>query len=241
MSPTRRRWQFHLRTLVAAMALVGICCGWVGNALYHYRVEQSVIREIPRVAYVDMEWTGPFVLRETWVESAFPVLNRAVGINFVDTELTDVQFANLPLDRLRRLRWMNLGAAETISARVYRYEPTLITDDALRHFWKCRRLEGLGLSETKITDAGLPLLGHCPNHTGLDLDKTAVNDSGLESLLKCPNLQRLSLAQTSVSNAGLVHLQKLKQLEYLDVRDTNVTEDGVARLQGVLPQCEIRR
>jgi hypothetical protein len=237
---TRRRWQFRLRTLVAAMAVVGICCGWAGNITHHYRVEQSAIREIPRVAYVDLEWTGPIFLGETWVEAASPVLNRAVGINFADTELTDEQFAKLPLDRLRRLRWINLGAGEVISARFYRYEPTRITDEALRHLWKCPRLEGLSLWETKITDAGLPLLAQCPNLTGLDLDETLVTDTGLESLLQFPNLQHLSLAQTSTSDAALDHLQRMKQLEYLDVRDTNVTDDGVARLQTALPHCEIR-
>jgi hypothetical protein len=239
---TRRRvWQFRLRTLFVAVTMLGVCCGWVGNTLYHYRVEQSIVRKLPRAAYVESEWHGPFFMRETWVESISPVLNRVAGINFSDTNLTDEQFADLPLERLRRLHWLNLGAGEMISARVYRYEPTPITDDTLRYFWRLPQLQGLGLCETQITDAGLLFLGQCPNLIGLDIDKTGVTDAGLESLLQCPNLQRLSLVRTSVSDAGLIYLEKLERLEYLDVRDTSVTDDGALNLQTALPHCEIRR
>jgi hypothetical protein len=105
-----------------------------------------------------------------------------------------------------------------------------VSDASLAHIARLRRLEYLGLADTRITDSGLK---HVENLSGLNdliLWKTAISDEGLVHLAGLTQLGMLSLDETSITSAGLARLATLDRLTWLCLQRTAVDDRAIGQL-----------
>jgi hypothetical protein len=106
----------------------------------------------------------------------------------------------------------------------------LITDSALVHIGRLRRVTYIGLNDTPITDDGVKALAGVVSLLQIDLRGTQISDRALVHLQSVPGLFTLRLNRTKVTDEGLVHLQGFSRLQELGLAGTCVRGAGLRHL-----------
>ena len=150
----KRRFQFGLRTLLLAMAAVGLLIGLV------------LIPAINRMQRKRI--TRPFVPHRVWVGFA---ADDSIAVHCNDPQFDDA--------RLRQLRG-NLTGLDCLTH--LKLSNTKITDASLSLVGSLSTLRYLDLENTQVSDAGLRHLAGLKNLDGLKLRNTAVTEAGVTAL-----------------------------------------------------------
>lgn len=239
--PRRRWYQFRLRTLLIATALIAIVLAWYTSGPQRQRRAVAAIRSFDGYVQFDyrrnqyvprplLDWVGEEYFAEVtgvsyeWNrvdDSALEPLEDLRSLqNLVLSEspLTDVGLARL--ERLSSLQTLNLRG-------------TPISDASLEHLQHLKNLQELYLSETKITDAGLVHLAAMPQLRGLYLRGTLITDAGVQQLGRLSQLRTLDLSDTKITDAGLQYVRSLTALRQLDLTGTNISDAGMADLEAL--------
>ncbi len=222
--PSRRWFQFSLRTLLLFATLSAIPCSWLAVKLREVKREEAAAAALEKAGGI-VEWektaAGPAWLCGALGEHFFA---HVVSVVSSDGEVTDSTLE--PLDAMNHLHRLSLFERN-------------VTDAGLEHLQGLRELKELDLWHTNATDAGLEKIARLKQLEGLDIGMTKATDAGLGKLVGLNNLQSLGLSGTSVTDAGLEHLQGMKQLTVVSLRGTHVTAAGVKKLRQALPNCTI--
>jgi hypothetical protein len=210
----KRRWfQFSLRSLLIAVAVVAVPCAWLGHKIEQKRRQRDAVEAIRRLG-------GRVKFGDQIDFDGVPLAGdrRPPGPLWFRELLGDDFFADV---KSVDLSW------------------TEVRDDDLQHLDKFPNLEFLGLNRTRITDAGLSHVGGLRRLRMLDLTRSAISDAGLSHLRGLTRLEMLCIDYNPISDAGIERLTCLKALGWLSVEDTEVTDEGVRQFKRVLPDCGI--
>lgn len=255
-SPFRpRRFQFSLKTLLAATLVVGALLGWVSIRLEKVRRERATIAAIERLGgKVNFATSNP----------PDTLLHRLLS------DKDDERYAcnvHLPAKREETVECLKL-CAELEGLRLLSIGRTRFEPGDLADLKRLTELRTLAVASTTHGDEILAIAAELPNlavlqfastpTTGAGLGKFAkskslpnnfvmlaisgspgVGDDDLTELAPLKSLEILALEGASVTDAGLVHLEKLPKLRRLNLNRTSVTPAGIARLQEALPNCKI--
>lgn len=231
-----RLWQFHLRDLLALLAVASIVLGYWKIHTDEYRSQQKALAAL-NVNADESDWQpgGPSWLRLLLSDGAFQFLDRVVNIRIYTDDPDKLQH----LARLRYLKHIDFLSGENL--QYLRYHPQLeALDCSVRGTegdqWAALRyvpnLKTLNLYETGIADRDLAHLAGLKRLQSLRLLGNRITDQGLIHLAGLTNLKSLSLARTEVTDAGLVYLQGLTNLRELSLSD-KVTPAGLEQLAGL--------
>lgn len=224
--PTRRRFQFSLKSL---WVLMTVLCGVLG-AFWHFVIAPA---ERQRGAAQMVASLGGQIYRGSPYDDFWIVdqLRKVLPRDYIDSAGSVSLDNSLAQDQdVARLRGLN-------QLRSVYLRGTRLTDASAPHLRSLKKLCILDLSGTRLTDAGLIELCELPKLVSLFLDDTKVSDAGLNHLSEQANLQNLSLRNTQVTDVSLEHLLELRELRSLDITGTKVTPAGVRRFQAARPAC----
>jgi len=188
------RYQFSLKSMLAATALVALVLGFVAHELEKERQATAAVAMI-RSAGGRVGFRGGQHGRADWLK---PLLGddrnqRVDEVNGVLSKMTDAELAVL---------------AQFPHVRRVKLWETNITDGGLKHLRTLCHLEVLDLAETSITDAGLANLRPLSRLKRLDLLKTPVSDAGIVHLREFHELEWICLQGTQVTEDGAHELRK---------------------------------
>ena len=158
----RRRFQFSLRSLMLLVVVVAIPCSWLATAMKAAREQHAAveaIRELDRYAWHDFEMddSGHWIVAEP-PEPAW--LRSLLGDDFFADVVT-----------------VELGFYVSYWTL---FEP--VTDTAMVHLGRLKKVRLLVLRHATISDAGLEHVKGLRELRSLDLFGTVVTDAGLEHL-----------------------------------------------------------
>jgi hypothetical protein len=255
-APTRRRFQFRLRTLllfilfVAVLCSIGVSTNWFMSlavliglpaGLFVARAKEGVLAcgfqffliaasgcELIFVATLEAWQPVWWSTMGWWLTIVIAVVMGAVYGRLVPgaTETRRRRLQIIPLALLSLL----LMEGISVKWHATRQREAIVA---------IRRLGGWWIDEQCFFGMDDPRNGIW--ETCVYLESSRVTDADLEKLQTLPRLGELFLRDTQVSDAGLESLKGLTQLQLLDLRNTHVTDEGVAKLQKTLPNCKIIR
>ena len=104
---------------------------------------------------------------------------------------------------------------------------TDITDRALVHVAKLKKLEHLSLFYCEISNTGLQHLSQMESLQVLNLDSRDIGDTGMYYLRNLKNLKCLDIFSGRVTDTGCSHIAKIKSLETLELCGGGVGDFGV--------------
>ncbi len=158
-----------------------------------------------------------------------------IGGAIAVTTATSIGLANL--ERWRSIRdaenaeleaWAEaIGGHVGVSDRI----PTSLilspraTDEYLRKFRVCSKLEYLELRKSNITDAGLAELQYYPNLTSLILKSVNITDEGLVHLQHLSKLETLQITDCQITGSNLAVLPAVDSLVSIDFSRTQFGDD----------------
>lgn len=258
----RRRFQFSLRGLLLAVAVIALLIGTLGVRLFGVWNRGRAIRHLAEVGgsveygYEDHDSTesGPEWLQARLgydpfgtVVSADCTTDRAVAaLRQHAQQLPDLQHLILvgravtdaALENAEGFnRFPKLTLATLVNIR--------ITDAGLQDLRNWTELRGLCINGcSNVTDEGLTDLQDIKCLEELMLVREGsytmtITDAGLAQVGRSSQLKSLYLIGLPITDAGLVHLENLTKLERLYIKRTKVTEAGLEKVQLALPKCEI--
>lgn len=259
---SRRRFQFSLRGLLLATAVLALLLGTLGHQATRCHHLRQVLRAGAFFRY------GPTFEsryhRQTscgWLESRLgydpfsqitavdvssdealgnmaahvECFSHVEGLHLGSPRITDEGLAGADaLVRLPRLRDVNLINCNAL------------TDAGLESLSRWSQVEALMINSSHgITDDGLAHLAGMTQLKHLWFvaeggGRLSVSDAGLAHLRQVPRLESVMVIGVGISDAGLKHLEGIKQLKEIWLVRTAVSEDGFKRLQQVLPNCQVK-
>ena len=226
LAPSRRWFQFSLRTLLLAVTAVCLVLGFVSKPIVEARREQPVIDALrgvgADVGTQTARFPGAFAVRLVLGEW---VCRRADYVVLTGRPIGDEDLRHVA--SLRHVRSLYLGQ-------------TGLGDAGLAHLRELDELWGLDLGQTEVTDAGLKNLSGLDSLLWLNLAETGIGDAGLAHLRDLDELSQLDLRGTQVTDAGLEHLTALDKLVSISTFGTRVTYEGLERLEAKLPLARFR-
>jgi len=222
MSNPRRRWyQFSLRTLLIAMAVLSVLLGLWMLSIARAERQRRAVRAVDRLGGSARYANVP--VGESWLitqlrKTSIPrdYFDPVVEISLGNTQCSDADLRQF--SRLSKLQYLQLNNTE-------------VTDAGLLHISGLTKLERLELAHTSVTSSGLAHLQRLDALTRLGLARTQVSDEGLAYLRNLKQLECLYLFDTQVTDSGLVHLANLSKLHELWLPKTRITNAGVCTLQ----------
>lgn len=182
-----RRWfQYCLPTLLLAVVLFAVVCGWFGVRMQRARRQAEALRAIstPGIA---VEYDYQFDTRNDGRDYHQSPGAEVPGPVWLRTLLGD--------DFFRTVVFVH-------------FDSTTATDADLKHLDGLRQVKSLSLCGTQITDTGLENLKGLSQLRWLLLENTRVTDAGLEHLRGLTQLQQLDLKGTKVTNTGVKKFQQ---------------------------------
>lgn len=175
--PTRRWFQFKLRTLLIAVPLFALPLSWIAMRMEKARSQREAVEAIAKLGggvrydYHDGPCDPaehppiPSILLTLLGDDFF---SDVVGVGFFHDSLGDDDLA--VLGTLPHLEFIELVHVP-------------ITDRGLRHLDGLQRLQYLNLKGSPITDAGLPQLAKLTTLARLDLTETKITEEGVKKLV----------------------------------------------------------
>lgn len=251
-------FQFSIRTLLAAFAVVALFMGTVGRWWVGFLNEQSAVDSVRAHGATVYDkgifqgernalykWLGfdPFErerILELKTDSAVAEViaqprrfDEFVTLSF-GAHVTSAAFENV--ERLNQLARVKTGE----------FLLSAIDDEGLRRLQAWTDIEELFFNGCRnVTDAGLAHLTALPKLRQLSLVEQdggmVITDAGLAHVGKMKGLKSLMLQGLvdHITDAGLVHLHQLTGLEELIIRETAVSHDGIRALYAALPDCYV--
>lgn len=197
--PSRRWFQFSLRTLLILTTVIAALLAWWSYKAHQQRAAVAALERAGGVVKFDssLPWTGGMYRSPTWPQW---LLNYHSRDYFASVDL--VWFPPSAGDASLK---QNPGLA--IAGRL-NLSDTQVTDAGLKELKGLPALYELALTNTRITDGGLEEIRTLTALRWLGLDNTRVTDSGLEILLGLTHLEFIDLRGTSVTDAGVARFQK---------------------------------
>jgi len=271
--PPHRPWtgrlQFKLRTLLIAIAVIGVWLGIKLNAARQQHAAILGIRALGGWTYYDYQ-----IANQKYLPTAQPWepawLLAIVGLDFfhdvvvgnmvynddlptrVDNKLvTDEVKAYLPaLGRLEELLLYDSQATDDCLRvvgqvrnleRIYMWDATKVTDVGVAHLRSLPRLKYIHLTKSQITDESLRIFATMPQLDGLCLEENSFTDKGLAQLKDLHRLQELyvGLGKTNITDASVDSLMGLTNLKMLDLQKTKVTPEAVEKLKAAIPGLKV--
>jgi Leucine-rich repeat (LRR) protein len=244
----RWRFQFSIRSLLAAVVVVAIPCSWLATEMEEAKEQWKAADAIEDLDGT-VKWDEPAASR--WLRNLLGdyYFSSVVKVDFFSAPADDAAMAHV--EKLSRLEDLDVRGTRVTDAglkylkklnqlRVLGLNVTRVTDAGMEHLKELRHLEWLRLDDTHVTDAGLKYLAGLSQLRLLGLNRTLVGDAGLEHIKALAKLDTLDLGETRVTDAGLQHVTGLKQLKSLELSGTRVTTAGVKTLHRALPECDIQ-
>ncbi len=110
---------------------------------------------------------------------------------------------------------------------------TRVSDRGLLTISRHENLTYLDLSQNRLTDAALEHVGKLKKLKVLRLDNTSITGVGLRHLARLQNLEELSLADSPLQDAAMRHLSSLRGLRKLTLEKTPISGAGFAQVAGL--------
>lgn len=221
-TPRRRWFQYSLRTLMVAMAVVGVGFAWLALQVKLALDQRGAVKSLEAAGAV-VKFGEPrlWLARSEWLRS---LLGDEAMFDVEDVSAwNESEFSDDEMAHLRTLTTL----------KILYLDNTQVTDESLAHLRGLTQLRCLALRNTKVTSAGLTQLRGLSQLDTLLLTGTQVTDEGLAHLRELTKLEGLYLNDTKVTNEGLAHLRGLTQLKWLFLNNTQVTDEGLAHLRGL--------
>jgi hypothetical protein len=248
--PRRRWYQFSLRTLLVATAVIALACSVLSVKFKQAHNQQRAIAELRKLAVLpghtglgvgydygdeyesqcedSVLMGGPNPApKKPYPEWLADLLGEDFLYNVGTVFLNGAQLSDTDLVHL-----------EGLTVKEVYLDYTQIGDAALRHVKEVNGLKTLEIDHTKVTDEGLVHLRELNTLRILALPR-GVTDAGLAHLEGLTSLKQLYLRGPGITDAGLKHLKGLTRLEHLSLRDTSVTESGIKELKKVSPRVQV--
>jgi hypothetical protein len=239
------RFQFSVRALLAATAVLGALLGLVGNEVNRLRLHRQAERRVHELG----GWYGSVTgdrYGGSWGPSWFPIIHDNLYGDFEYVWFNSTANAGLRdedlaiLKHLPRLKDLQISAplisdeamvhVEGIdSLRELTLYQTRVTSRGLRRLGGIR-LEKLVLAGPAVTDETLEVLEAFPALRKLMISESSVTDVGLAELEHVPNLEKLILNESPIGDSGMNHLTKLTRLYELELRGLATTDGGIIPL-----------
>jgi hypothetical protein len=241
----RPRLRWSLRTMLVAIGLVAICCGWFVSAHNQAKIEDPLIKEIDaRGGQVWVERWGP-----DWFDiiGADSLRRRIIGAEIVVDEVDyDEGDAETTERLLKRL------ASRTSLQRVDLFDVNRWTPGMTAALGEMRQLQvisiGFGGDETPadIGQSLAKILSDKSSLRAVTIDYAWTDDGGEQALRellaaigKVPQLESLSLKSTMIASQDLAALAGATNLKSLTLEDVVVdpgdADDDPPLLVGMPP------
>jgi hypothetical protein len=236
----KRRWfQFSLRSVLIAVTLLALACGWLGQKIDQKRKEREALEAIFKSGG-DASYDFDIRKGRRATDSTPPGqewLRDLLGDNFF-SEVVKVSYQG-EFDSVKRRggnvtdeALVNLKALPKLRTLYLDFTPKL-TDAGLANLNELKQLQALYLGRMRASDAGMENLKRLTQLQSLALVSTDVTDAGLASLKGLTQLRWLNLSNSKVTDAGLANLKELTQLRSLYLDSTVVTDAGIENLSGL--------
>jgi hypothetical protein len=205
--------RFSLRALLVGIAVLALCCAWVGKRTHQIRNEITIANLLTDtgadVAFHDAD--DPY--RKQSYERRRPLPGWLIQLCGIE-----------PTKHATSITW---------------FQDRSVTDAACEHlqdlpylsevrFMECPRITGEGVDHI----AGLRI-------KILNLSGSPISDCALIDIARLPHLTILDLTDTAITDDGLKHLHSSRSLSWISLVGTQVTKNGVARLRARLKDCDI--
>lgn len=200
-TPSRRWFQFSLRTLLVVMTV--LCLGPGGYVAYEQgkvRKQQGAVAAIDKLGgFVFYDEKAPARSGVTRLILGDDSCGNVDGVDFNPLKTENRQITDADLRHLKSFPRLNYLALKNCRQ---------ITDVGLGELSGLANLQYLYLNDTPITDAGLVHLSGLTNLGELSLTHTQVTGPGLVQLSGLTKLDYLYLYSTSIPPDGVDEIQK---------------------------------
>jgi hypothetical protein len=237
----RRLFQFSLRTLLIGVTLASVPMAWVSAKLYRVRCQRAAVAQLKAEGFeILLEGEspnrmgffpatvppGPEWLRKFLGDDFFAHVEWVVANSF-DSRLRLSDDDARSIASFRELDWLCLSNVAEVTA------------ERIEMFDGMADLEDLCLDRCEISDEAMPHISRHRRLTRLTLNETPITDKGVAYISNLTELTVLELRGTRASDAAVEYLMGLKSLQELDLRGTQVTSDGIKKLLAALPACKV--
>lgn len=241
-APSRRWFQFRLRTLLALTTITAVALGWFLRERRWIAEQQRVLRpHVWSVIHTEPDWRD-----RVWGYDSTHYARRINTFTITDDDLRYVQ----QLPRLRSLEIFNNPQFTGRGLEHLRNNPSLesltleytgITDAGLEHLRNVTPLPSLQLYGDEFTGEGFAHFARLTQLKRLDVRGENITDEGLKHLGRLTQLGGLTVESKRCTDVGLKHLHGLTQLEWLSIDAPEISDAGIAELQRALPNCAVSR
>jgi len=249
--PSRRRYQFRLRSLLLLVTVIGIACSWIACERTKSARQRAAVEALENrgegyasISYGVDTSPRPYALK---VLLGDDIYGKMTDASLNDPSIRDKDLAHLEV--LSGITDLSLGPGITDKGLIHLQHldkltilvliDTQVTDEGLKVIRTLSQLDELYLDNTQISDQGLAHIAGLKLRY-LSLGGTSITDAGLENLGGMAQLQALDLGGTNITDAGLVQLGKIRSLKEVNVTHTPVTEGGTAALLEALPNVILK-
>lgn len=216
----RPRFRWSLRTMMVAVAVVAVSCGWFAEARNRANVQDPIIAELePQNECVAVERPGP-----DWLEFVVPdsFRRRIVGLDMRMHGAVDEEFV-IQLGRLHHLKYLSLHVKELTPVMV----------GALRN---SRQMRWLHLRVEQPSSDSFAALGELTQLEVLYLYATKFTSDDLRGLAGLTNLKMLGV-EFSYFLGAFSQMPALPRLEAIQFIFTQIRDQDLRRLS-VLPRLK---
>ncbi len=235
--PRGRRFQFTIRSLLLATALIALWLGWLTDRAARQRKAVQTLEahgaelfyddrlvDSPVFSFSLSGWDQYYALTgRNWSHQHF---SQDADGNWCAEDSTDqCAWEWLP-------RWADKDYFRVLRGVMFhKGSDAIVMRDDLRALSRVGSVKWLALDGFEdIGDEHLDYIARLTRLERLYLARTAVSDAGLRHLSGLANLRYLSLAGTGITDAGLTHLRSLGKLEMLELCETAVSDAGIVEL-----------
>jgi hypothetical protein len=244
--PKRSWFRFTLRTFLVVVLVLGVACGWLGNALRRQQHQRRIVRQLEArghtVAYdyqlVDGPPTppGPWVLRGCFGDDLFAYVSHVTLSGKYERDdfralrelpkLDDVYGGQLITDAELVAHISCISKLRTLALKT--------SGDILGDLSAAKELESLTLYGDKICDADLHVLPRLRKLKHLGFLRTQLTAAGMEHVSQMPELRTLRIYDgMAIDDTALIPIGRLSRLEDLALGQTGITDDGLRHLHGL--------
>lgn len=228
-----RPFRFSIRSMLLAVTLLAVICGWWAHRRMRAKAEAAFALRCEQEGIRIRNWLG----RRT-------LLERSMGLGedwsgFADTvavmswsTATDDDVLNA-IENLTDIRWF-MSRSEQLSDRfLSRWERRRglsslslcgdqLTDSALLGLEDCQSLRDLDLWSQHFSDRGVKVIARIPGLESLGLHGKGITDQTIEVLLELEHVTRIVLSgECQFSPTGVARLCGMKRLEQVIVECTS--------------------
>lgn len=254
--------RFRLRTLIIAIAIVGIACALVELRVERGRREHAAADAVQRggtaMFYYDYQFDDEGRSLPNGEPSAPKYLRSILGdefFNHVVYALIDQLGDGSGLKNLKHLPYLGvldigsddsaygdklndssiafLSDLRALPLKRVGIGQCALTDRGLVHLDGLPNVEYLALLNTRCTGSGLRFLPSPERLRVLSFESSELNDEGMRQIGRLTGLQELLLRSSNLTDTRLRFLAPLKNLKELDISGCPVSDGGIKTLSAL--------